>query len=865
MNCENYHMTRLTTLSATILFVLFSFGLKAQTYYQVTNFSGTQTYGGVGVTVTSTGSVSTGGGQCYFTPTPYWAGQSGAGQYTFNFNQPVGTILLNLEGLNSGEYVQVYINGILYCIQPCNVVCSFVIPCNGGGNLGFVNNCNYYGPNTLYGGGQLIFPAGNITSFEVWCNGTLAGTDFWLQFSPTVNNNNSCPSCFYVTSNSPVCTGGTLLLHASDPNATSYSWTGPNGFASNLQDPSIPNVTLAASGIYTVIATTPNGFDTGTVTVVINPTPVITASSTNPTTCGGANGTITLAGLTSGTGYTITYTDPGGTTHNVNQTANVSGDVMLSGLVQGIYTNIYVTVTATGCVSNIVGPITLVDPTPPSALVVTSNSPVCLGQTLNFTANSGGADQYHWTGPSAFNSNIQNPSIPNIQYVNAGIYTVYASNSITQCTSNTVTTTVVVQPPATANFSFTTALGCVQDTVMFVDNSTNAATYNWDFGDGSNDFSQNPVHYYTSQGVFNVTETVTSALGCSSAVTQPVTLIHPTQAVNMPVPDTACAGQPINFVGINSIGSGLYYSWDFGDGSLATTTGNPSHIFSTPGTYNTALTVTNYMGCANTAYKNVYIGGVNARTAFHDTTVCLVDSMALNAFVTSPTSDLFTGYKYSWTPVSGIGFDSSLTAQFFTVGNYTYTFTATSIPFGCVGTDTMHINSYPPLTLTNVTASQTIPIGSSIQLNANGADYYFWTPDNGTLNNPNINYPVATPTDPTMYVVHGMSIYGCRDSAVVNIDIDYTLHELIPSAFTPNGDGRNDVFRVLNARYQKLLDFRVYNRWGQLIYQTTDIDKGWDGTFNGVPQDMGVYNYVIILAKPDGTDKTYSGTVTLIR
>jgi gliding motility-associated-like protein len=110
-----------------------------------------------------------------------------------------------------------------------------------------------------------------------------------------------------------------------------------------------------------------------------------------------------------------------------------------------------------------------------------------------------------------------------------------------------------------------------------------------------------------------------------------------------------------------------------------------------------------------------------------------------------------------------------------------------------------------------------------------------------------------------------MTQFGCRDSAVVYVNVDFGMTEFIPSAFTPNGDGRNDVFRILNMKYQKLLDFRVYNRWGQQIFQTTDVSKGWDGTFNGTPQDMGVYNYVIIVARPDGTEKTYTGAVSLIR
>ena len=92
------------------------------------------------------------------------------------------------------------------------------------------------------------------------------------------------------------------------------------------------------------------------------------------------------------------------------------------------------------------------------------------------------------------------------------------------------------------------------------------------------------------------------------------------------------------------------------------------------------------------------------------------------------------------------------------------------------------------------------------------------------------------------------------------------MSECIPSAFTPNGDGLNDVFRLCNMMYQRLIEFSVFNRWGQMVFHnTTDPKKGWDGTFNGTPQDIGVYNYLIILSRPDGTNITYKGEVTLIR
>src|SRR5690606_14147688 len=75
---------------------------------------------------------------------------------------------------------------------------------------------------------------------------------------------------------------------------------------------------------------------------------------------------------------------------------------------------------------------------------------------------------------------------------------------------------------------------------------------------------------------------------------------------------------------------------------------------------------------------------------------------------------------------------------------------------------------------------------------------------------------------------------------------------LIPNAFTPNSDGQNDIFKVVNISDQKILDFKIFNRWGTVLYRTTDVHAGWDGTYKGQQQPFGVYGYVIRIAYTDG-------------
>jgi gliding motility-associated-like protein len=184
--------------------------------------------------------------------------------------------------------------------------------------------------------------------------------------------------------------------------------------------------------------------------------------------------------------------------------------------------------------------------------------------------------------------------------------------------------------------------------------------------------------------------------------------------------------------------------------------------------------------------------------------------------------------------------------------------------YGCK--DTFLVNVYvKPLPIVNIlNQDTTIKYGKSLQLLVSGAYLYTWSPVS-SLSNPNLTHPWASPTEPTTYYVWGLGENGCRNIDSVKINIDYRDNLFVPSAFTPNGDGKNDVFRVSNITFQKLQEFRVFNRWGQEIFSTTDPQKGWDGSWKGVPQDMGVYQYLIKVAYPDGYIETYKGDVSLIR
>jgi gliding motility-associated-like protein len=302
---------------------------------------------------------------------------------------------------------------------------------------------------TTNGAGSLTITglsAGNYNNVTVTLGGCAsAGAGPFLLSDP------GAPPAPVVSSNGPLCEGATLNLTIPAVANAIYSWNGPATFGSSQQNPSISGVTTLNSGIYSVTATVNNCTSApGTANVGIFAIPAISStSSTNPTTCLGANGTITLNGLTASTSYAINYTNNTTPTGPVSISSNASGTVVITGLAVGTYDNI--TATLNGCTSPAVGPITLTGPVAPPVPVVNNNGPLCSGATLNLTASSSAGVTYTWTGP-AFSSALQNPSITNAQTTNAGVYSVTAT--LNNCTSAAGTTTVVInQTPAAPGVS----------------------------------------------------------------------------------------------------------------------------------------------------------------------------------------------------------------------------------------------------------------------------------------------------------------------------------------------------------------------------------------------------------------------------
>ena len=179
--------------------------------------------------------------------------------------------------------------------------------------------------------------------------------------------------------------------------------------------------------------------------------------------------------------------------------------------------------------------------------------------------------------------------------------------------------------------------------------------------------------------------------------------------------------------------------------------------------------------------------------------------------------------------------------------------------------DMVVVQVTPPIQVT-VSKDTSAAIGDQFQLHASSsATDYEWSPAIG-LDDPYSKDPIVTVgANDVTYKVTVTTSAGCKGEAFVTIKVYDGPEIYVPNAFTPNGDGRNEVFKPFPVGIKKLNYFRVFNRWGQLVYSTTDFNKGWDGRIGGAMQPPGTYVWMAEGITKDDRVITKKGTVTLIQ
>jgi gliding motility-associated-like protein len=812
---------------------------------------------------TSTVTVSASGGTTPYTGTGTFART--AGTYTFTVTDANGCTATT----------QVVVN----CAVSCNITLSTVVTnvsCNGGRN-GAIN--------------LTVNGASGIVSFN-WSNGATTQNISGLTagtYSLTVTDANSCTASTSATVTQPTplvasqihtniaCNGGSSIVTISATGGTA-PYTGTGTFS-------------RTAGTFTFIINDVNGC-TDSVTTTIAQSTVLTgtATSTPVTAIGGSDGTATVTssggtspytylwgpggqttqtatGLTTGT-YTVTVTDSQGCTTTASTTVGSPGCNMslsftktdvscfggsngtaivtatgASGTFSYAWSNGQTTQTATGlaagsysvavndavgCVAS--GSVTVTQPTQLLAsethTVITCNG----GSSIVTISASGGTAPY--TGTGTF-------SRP------AGTFTFIVTDN-NGCTDSVTTT--ITQPAVltgTATFTPVTAIGGSDGTAtVTASGGTSPYTYLWDPGGQT---TQTATGLAT--GTYIVT--VTDSQGCTATASTTVSSPGCNMSLSFTKTDVSCFGGSNGTAIVTATGaSGTFsYAWSNGQ-TTQTATGLAAGSYS--------VTVTDGIGCAASGSVTITQPAVLTASSVNINASCDGGNDGTMNLTANGGNG---GYQYS---LDGMQFQTSNVFKtapgdhIVTVKDNLACMTTFNSTVGL--NNDLHVSVLP-----HDTASYP---GDKFQLTAtSAATIYTWLPATG-LSNPNVPNPVVTVGalgEDVTYRVTASTPEGCKGESYVRIKAYKGSDIYVPTGFTPNHDGKNDKFTPLPVGIKKINYFRVFNRWGQMVFSSTTLNEGWDGKLGGVEQPGGVFVWMVQGITIDNRVITKKGTVVLIR
>lgn len=425
--------------------------------------------------------------------------------------------------------------------------------------------------------------------------------------------------------------------------------------------------------------------------------------------------------------------------------------------------------------------------------------------------------------------------------------------------------------PVTANIiAGPSTAGCAPLVVDFTNLSNNGLTYLWNFGDGSATTTAfSPSHTFTAVGVYTVTLSAANSNACfRTNDTAHLIITVGSKNILPSFVDTltdSCGPfvmQAMN-TSVDTVGTPSY-QWFFGDGASFSGANPTQHVYADTGVYVITLVMTDTAACKSpdTVTHLVRFSTERVTASFKvPDSVCLGTPIVPNITFTNVNTT-------TWSFGDGqTSTGSDPTHTYAAVGTYTITLIAANTA-GCGGrdtlTETVKVLSLPVanFTFTPITPEPNIATTfTNLSVNANRYSWDFG--DNTTSIDVN---PVHQYTKTGNYKVclTAFNFSGCPSTLCKEVPADVLPLIGVPTAFSPNNDGENDFLFVKGAAIEKM-DLKIFNRWGQLVFETIDPNKGWDGTFNGQPQPIDAYAYVLNVTFIDGTSKLLKGNITLLR
>jgi gliding motility-associated-like protein len=598
-----------------------------------------------------------------------------------------------------------------------------------------------------------------------------------------------------------ICSGQTTSLTASG--AQTYLWS--NGMTGGTI-----SVSPSSTTIYTVTGTSNNCSSSDTLQVTVGPNPVLTVN--NPTICAGQQATITASGAS-------TYQWSNGSN---NSSINVNPGTNTSYTVIGFIAS---------CSDTLVSLVT-VNPIPIVSLV---SDTVCAGQTATLTAS--GANTYLWLGgvtSGGGNTATISPAV-------AGSYSVIGSSL--GCT-DTASTQVFVNPIPI--LSINNATICEGQTASLSVNGANS--YLWQPGGNTqSSISVSPQNTttYTVTGTSN---------GCSTTITTTVT-------VN-PIPQVTAVATEVCSGSTSTITASGASSYIFSPGANPV---SPNSANASPTTTTTYTVQGMLNGCYNQTTVTVVVNPIPAADFSGPQSGCVPQVVA---FTDSSQGALFYQWQFGDGSVSS---QQSPVHVYSQPGVYSVTLTVTSAN-GCTNTQIQNaiINVYPypdaNIVSDNYSASEMEPTIYFSDYSSGSASCYFTFGDGDTLQGCGFSHLGHTYPGAGTYcgIMQTVTQYGCKDSANICVEITPEWTFYVPNAFTPDANGTNDYF---NGKGTNIIEYEmmIFDRWGEMIFKTNSLDRGWDGRYKGNVAQIDVYVYKIKLKDIFNKKHEYHGTVSLIR
>ncbi len=469
---------------------------------------------------------------------------------------------------------------------------------------------------------------------------------------------------------------------------------------------------------------------------------------------------------------------------------------------------------------------------------------ICIGQaTAQLTASGG--DTYQWFPATG----LSNPNIPNPVASPAVTTTYRVLAGVTGC-SKTKSDSMQVMIKALPSITLTNdTLICTIDTLQL--NAAGNGNFVWAPNINISSLTipnplvspDLPIKYFA---------TLTDPFGCINRDSVFVD-VKAFVTINAGNDTTICRADGLI---LNTTSDALNYKWEPATYLSSATDKRPLAIPLTPAI--TYTVVGNIGKCQSQDQVTIRTAPYPQASAGNDTLVCFGDSAPLNAS---------GGSIYLWSPVTFLtatDIRNPVSIKPLTDTKYTVTVSDT---LGCPkpASASVWVRVYPIVNADAGPPDTSIVIGQPLLLNGIGGDSYLWGPSRW-LNNPNLPNPLGFPEDDIVYTLLVSTAAGCKATDSIRVKVFKVPPSFyVPTGFSPNNDRNNDVMRPILIGMRTLKSFRVYNRWGQLLFATSEKGKGWDGTYKGNPQDPGTFVWMAEGETYTGQVIKKQGTVVLLR